>query len=248
MIIALIQARMGSSRLPGKVLKPLGGMPAIDQVLARVKQVQKIEKIIVVTSIDSANLPLISHVTAHGDSIFVGSENDVLDRFWQATRLTNADHIVRITADCPLIDASVIDLVIQTHLDNNFDYTSNIDPPTWPDGLDVEIMKRSVLEYAWCNAKNERDREHVTLFIRENADCYRLGNVSSSVNLSDYRWTLDQEEDYRFLSEIFSRLNGHNICTTEQVLDLLDQFPELLSINSTIERNEGSALKEEPNE
>ncbi|WP_319475400.1 glycosyltransferase family protein [Marispirochaeta aestuarii] len=241
MIIALIQARMGSTRLPGKVLKPLDGKAVIEHVIERTKKATGIDEVIVVTSIESANLPLIRHVASLGIRVFVGSEDDVLDRYWQAARLTPANHIVRVTADCPLLDSTVVASVIKVHLEQNNDYTSNIDPPTWPDGLDVEVMKRSVLEIAWREAEDSHDREHVTPYIRRNYKRFRLGNVLSQENLSEYRWTLDREEDYRFLCRIFRDLSdGTDIYFTHRIIDYLKKNPELLSINQGIMRNEGS--------
>ena len=248
MIIALIQARMGSTRLRGKVLMPLGGKPAIDHVISRAKNASQIDDVIVVTSIDPANLPLIHHVSGTGTRVFVGSEDDVLDRFWQATRLTRAAHIVRITADCPLLDPRVVDEVIKTHLEKENDYTSNTDPPTWPDGLDVEVMKRSVLEAAWRESSDQHDREHVTPFMRRNNTRFRLENVGSPRDLSHHRWTLDQDEDYQLLSRVFDEMTSTGaLWTTSQVLEFLDSHPELLHLNARIIRNEGS-LKTQGND
>ena len=241
MIIAIIQARMGSTRLPGKVLLPLAGKPVIEHVIDRVRSSSLVDEVIVATSIESVNLPLVSHVAALGIKVFVGSENDVLDRFWQAIRLTTAVHVVRITADCPLLDSTVIDSVIQEHIESGNDYSTNTEPPTWPDGLDVEIMKCSALEIAWRESTEQGDREHVTPFIRKNKNRFRIGNIRSNVDLSDHRWTLDQEEDYKFLVNIFDNLGGGGVeFTTQQVLDFLHANPEVVQINSGIIRNEGS--------
>lgn len=241
MVLALIQARMGSTRLPGKVLKPLAGRPVIDHVIKRVATAERVDDVMVVTSIDRNNLPLISRVTEQGIGIFVGSENDVLDRFWQAVRLTDADTIVRVTADCPIIDPAIIDRVIGLHQEEGFDYTSNIDPPTWPDGLDVEVVSRPVLEIAWREATTNPDREHVTPFVRRHRRRFTIGNLASDRDLSGFRWTLDEEADYRFLRAVFEEVgNDGAMFGLQQVLELLDRRPDISGINSGIERNAGS--------
>lgn len=241
MVLALIQARMGSTRLPGKVLKLLAGRPVIDHVMQRVSAAKTVDEAMVVTSIDRNNLPLISRVATQGVGVFVGSENDVLDRFWQAVRLTDADAIVRVTADCPVIDPQIIDRVVELHLDRGFDYTSNIDPPTWPDGLDVEVVSRNVLETAWREATTLHDREHVTPFVRRERQRFKIGNLASERDLSEFRWTLDEEADFRFLQAVFGEIgNDGAVFGLHQVLELLDRRPDLSEINTGITRNAGS--------
>ncbi len=248
MTLALIQARMGSTRLPGKVLKKLAGTPVIDHVISRVRASKQVGQVIVVTSIDKSNLPLIHHVSGNNTGVFIGSENDVLDRFWQATRLTDAEHIVRITADCPALDPTVADAVIEKHLRDGNDYTTNTNPPTWPDGLDVEVIRRSALEAAWHEAKAKSDREHVTPFIRNNHERFHTGNYAAQTDLSHHRWTIDQAEDFRFLQTVFDYLYPSNpLFGYQDVLTLLEKHPELATANANISRNEGytKSLKED---
>lgn len=248
MVLALIQARMGSTRLPGKVLKPLAGIPVIEHVVHRVRSAAMVDDVMVVTSIDPSNIPLIHVVSGLGCRVFVGSEDDVLDRFWQATRLTDADHLVRVTADCPVIDPDVIDSVIRLHVAEKNHYTSNTDPPTWPDGLDVEVMTRAALETAWSKARSTPEREHVTPYIRNNPQLFKTGGLRSPVDLSVHRWTLDQDEDYALLQSVFDELyKPSGIFRHGEILDLLLRKPELTDVNATIQRNEGYAksLREE---
>jgi spore coat polysaccharide biosynthesis protein SpsF len=247
MNLALIQARMGSTRLPGKVLKPLAGLPAIHHVIARVRQAKTVDEVMVVTSIEPANLPLFHYVTGIDTCVFVGSEDDVLDRFWQATRLTHAKNIIRITADCPVMDPVMIDRVVELHRESGAAYTSNTEPPTWPDGLDVEVMQREALQDAWANAETTHDREHVTPFIRGNNSRFVRQNLASDVDLSEHRWTLDQDEDYRFLSAVIDALYSDNpFFGMQDILRLVNEDSTLTAINNSIERNAGS--KKPPNE
>lgn len=241
MVLAFIQARMGSTRLPGKVLKLLCGRPVIQHVVERVQAASLVDQVMVVTSIDPNNLPLINHVSGIGVPLFVGSEDDVLDRFWQATRLTAADHIVRITADCPIMDPTMIDRVVEAHLANGNAYTSNIDPPTWPDGLDVEVITRGALEIAWVEATEAHEREHVTPYLRNNPARFASENVASDVDLSGHRWTLDQEEDYRFLEAVYLHLGDtEKLFGMREILKLLSEQTELQEINAFIDRNVGA--------
>jgi len=241
MVLALIQARMGSTRLPGKVLKPLAGRPVIDHVIERVASATHVDDVMVVTSIDRNNLPLVTRVAEQGVGVFVGSEDDVLDRFWQAVRLTEADTVVRVTADCPIIDPEIIDRVVCLHVERGFDYTSNVDPPSWPDGLDVEVVSRTVLETAWREASTPADREHVTPFIRRDRRRFNIGNLASDRDLSGLRWTLDEEADYRFLQAIFEEIGDKGeVFGLQRVLHLLDRRPDMSKINAGIERNAGS--------
>ncbi len=226
--------------MPGKVLEPLAGIPVIRHVVDRVSRATAVDECMVVTSIDPKNLSLVREVSTFGTRVFVGSEDDVLDRFWQATRLTDAAHVVRITADCPAIDPEIIDATLNQHFRDGNDYTSNSDPPSWPDGLDVEVMTRTALEASWSNAQEPKEREHVTPYMRTNSKRFRKGNYTAPYDLSEYRWTLDREADYRFLSSVFDRLfRDKPAFGYKDVLELLDREPELLAINSDIRRNEG---------
>lgn len=230
---------MGASRLPGKVLKDLVGKPVLWHVLHRVGRSTLIDEAVVATTCEKDDLAIVKYCAALGIRVFVGSENDVLDRYYQTARLLEPDNIVRITADCPLHDAEVIDSVIDRHIKEDNDYTSNILKETFPDGLDCEIMKFSVLEEAWRKARLVSEREHVTQYIIK-SNRYKKGNVISEINRADERWTLDTEQDYMFIKRIYYELyDANNEFGARDVYALLKNKPELKEINNGIVRNEG---------
>ena len=167
-IIAIVQARMGSTRLPKKVMKEINSTPMIGMLLKRLSLSKKIEKIILATSDSDINQPLIKYVASEGYTVETGSENNVLERFYYAAKKHHADIVVRITGDCPLIDAEIVDNVISLFLEKKLDYSSNVNPPTFPDGLDVEVLSFQSLDNAYKNALTSFDQEHVTPFIRKN--------------------------------------------------------------------------------
>lgn len=245
-IAIFIQARMGSTRLPGKVLMPLDGKPVLGHVLARVLA-SGVGEPIVLTTISPKDLPIVKYCTELGVRVFCGSENDVLDRFWQAAKLLDVQNIVRITADCPILDPQVLARVVQEHLESGADYTSNVQVESYPDGLDVEVFQKSALQKAWTEAELISDREHVTPYIRKNHQLFRQHSVENADNLSSLRWTLDNEEDYSFLSAVYGKLGSQKVFGMAQVLEFLEQNPQVSAINSGIKRNEGYAksLREE---
>ena len=165
-IVAIVQARMGSTRLPGKVLKKIVGIPAIEILLARLSRSELINEICLATSHNVENDQLCNAIEKIGYRVIRGSETDVLARFWDAAEATSADTVVRITGDCPVVDPKLVDQVIEMYLNGHVDYVSNIDPPSFPDGLDVEVFSRQSLEAANLGAQSDFDREHVTPFIR----------------------------------------------------------------------------------
>ena len=234
---------MGSTRLPGKVMMDLCGSPVIEHVVNRLSRSKLIDKIIIATSIDSNNLPIIDFCQENDIDCFVGSEDDVLDRYYKTAinyNVKSDDIIIRITSDCPLIDPFVVDKVIEEHLLNNNDYTSNVIDCTYPDGLDCEVFNFSTLKDAWVNANLSSQREHVTLYIRNNPDKFKLANVKHHKDLSELRWTLDEKEDFIFIDEIYKNLfNKSSFFTMEDILDLIKEKPNLLKINSEFIRNEG---------
>ena len=251
MIYAIIQAGMGSTRLPGKVMMDLCGHPVIEHVVTRVKRSRFINKIVIATSFDSNNQPIIDFCKENEINYFVGSEDDVLDRYYQTAINNNVnddDILIRITSDCPLIDPFVVDKVIQEHISNKNDYTTNVIKCTYPDGLDCEVFNFNVLKSAWINANLSSQREHVTLYIRDNPDKFKLGNVKNNKDLSRLRWTLDEKEDFIFIEEVYKNLFGKDsFFTMEDVVQLINEKPELLDINSKFTRNEGliKSLKED---
>lgn len=239
MILAIIQARMGSSRLPGKVLKKINKKTILELVVERIKNSKFIDEIVVATSIEKNNLPLIELCSSKSIRVFAGSENNVLDRFYQLAKLIEPTHIVRITADCPLHDSEVIDKVIETHLQSKSDYTSNVNPPTFPDGLDIEIFTYKALENAWLNAREASDLEHVTPYIRNNQEIKNT-NFENPIDYSDLRWTLDEEKDFVLIEKIYQSFAPRIDFKMNEIIDLVNKDENLKRINSQYTRNEGA--------
>jgi spore coat polysaccharide biosynthesis protein SpsF (cytidylyltransferase family) len=245
---AIIQARTGASRLPNKVLLRLGEKTVLEQVVQRVQKSELITEVIVATTNSKSDLRIAKICADKDIPLFIGSELDVLDRYYQAARIFEAEHVVRVTADCPMIDADIINKVIVKHFEDNADYTSNVGTKlTYPDGLDVEVVKFSALKEAWKNAKMQSEREHVTPYIR-NSGKFLLSEIQNSIDYSSKRWTLDNEEDYKFISFVYDALMPVNPqFGMSDVLECLNEHPEWESINMHISRNEGYAksLKED---
>jgi len=230
---------MGASRLPNKVLMPLAGKPVLEHVVRRCQHAQLVERVIVATTVDSKDIPIVNFVSGLNISVFCGAVNDVLDRYYQAARLFGIRHIVRITADCPIIDPDIIDRVIGEYFDTGADYATNTLKETYPDGEDVEVFSFDILSRAWNDAKIPSEREHVTPYIRKN-DVFKKTNLVSKVDLSQHRWTLDEPRDYDKLSAIFDALYKEDIFFhMKDVLNFLSDHPEVDRINSDINRNEG---------
>jgi len=241
-VVALVQARMGSTRLPGKVMKPITtGEPMIEVLFSRLNQSVEIDKIVLATTNDYRNKPLISHIKGLGFEVFKGSEDNVLDRYYQAALKYNADIIVRITGDCPLIDSGVVDKVVNAYKKNVFDYVCNTSPPTYPDGLDVEVFSFSALKFSNIHAKSDYEREHVTPFMRESGE-FKIGNIDNSEDFSNDRWTVDEPEDYKVIKNIFKYFSPDIFFSWDQVLKLKQKQPELFLANQQIIRNEGSKI------
>ena len=205
-VLALVQARMGSARLPNKVMREVGGIPLIELLLTRLSQSKTINQIVVATSIDAKNLPLVNHVSSLWYQSFQGSEQDVLERFYFAAQQFVGDIIIRITGDCPLIDPQLVDEAIQKFQESGVDYLCNANPPTFPDGLYIEVFSFSSLERAYYEANAPSDREHVTPYIRESGH-FSTVNVASEADFSNLRWTVDEDQDLevvRFVVEHFA--------------------------------------------
>lgn len=239
-IVAIIQARMSSSRLSNKVLLNLCGKPVVEQVFNQLSFSKLINEIVLATSEDRSDDPLENWARLANYKFFRGSLNNVLERFYDAARFFSADIIVRITADCPLIDPSVVDDVIKGFLCGNFDYYSNINPPSFPDGLDTEVFSFDTLEKAFRNADLQSEIEHVTPYIRNHPDLFRIGNLNFEKKFDHLRWTLDNQEDFEFISIIYDELyKKKSFIKFKEVLKFLEKNKELMNINSHIERNEG---------
>jgi spore coat polysaccharide biosynthesis protein SpsF len=235
---AIIQARMGSHRLPGKVLMPLAGKPVLWHVINRLKYSQKINVIVVATTGEKIDDAVVKLCEDNGVPYFRGSEDDVLDRYYQAAKMFNADPIVRITADCPAIDPYVVDEVVEGFLNGNYDIYGL--SGEFPDGLDCTVFSFRALEDAWRNAELPSEREHVCPYMEGHPEKFKIGGYEKFKGMGHYRWTLDTEDDYKFLSEVFSRLYKENeLFLTEDIVRLMEREPDLMQLNSHVQRNEG---------
>jgi glutamate-1-semialdehyde 2,1-aminomutase len=240
-IVAIVQARMGSTRLPNKVMKLISGKPMIEILLARLARSKKINQIVLATSTNPKNNPLVEHVSKLGYECYRGSEEDVLDRYYQAAKSVSADLVIRITGDCPLIDSDLVDELIESFDSKNFDYVSNSNPPTYPDGLDAEIFTFKALEIASKDATSKFDREHVTPYIRESAR-FNNASLSNSDDLSHLRWTVDEPADFKVINEIFEHFHPNIFFSWIQVLKYQSESPEIFSLNHNLQRNEGATM------
>lgn len=242
--LIILQARMSSTRLPGKILKPILDKPMLAHQIARLIQVSTPHHLIIATSeqaSDDATEQLCQQLNV---KCFRGSLDDVLDRYYQAANAFNVENklknIVRVTGDCPVIDSEIIDRVMRLFITRKADYCSNCEPATLPDGLDVEVFTFSALETAWQQATKLSEREHVTPFIRNNKQLFNVINYHHSPDLSAYRWTVDQAEDFELITKIYQALYPkNNNFKLKDILKLLNQQPELMDINQHIIRNEG---------
>lgn len=240
-IVSIVQARMGSTRLPNKVMKPIGGIPMIELLLKRLSNSKELDQIVVATSVDKRNQPLVDHIYKLGYGCEQGSENDVLDRFVQAAKAHQADIVVRITGDCPLVDPELVDECIRRFKASGFDYLSNSNPPTYPDGLDIEVFTFKALKQSSEETNKSYDREHVTPYLRESGR-FKTASMQHNKDLSAFRWTVDEQEDFIVIENVFHSFLPRIDFTWEEVLDLQLQQPELFSINQNITRNEGATM------
>ena len=241
-MLAIIQARTRATRLPDKVLFDLEGKAVLEHVINRAKASKYIADVFVGTTIKKADLKIVKLCAELDVSVFCGSEDDVLDRYYQTARLVRPKHVVRITADCPVIDPMVVDKVIELHIKENADYTSNTFGETYPDGQDVEVFTFEALKESWENAELASEREHVTPYMRNNPKKFKLSSLNYSDNLSNMRWTLDNKEDYEFLKIVFKNLYHQNpLFGMNDILYFLGKNPAVERINMHIMRNEGYA-------
>jgi len=225
-----VQARLTSSRFKGKVLKKIKNKTLLNIILSRLKKSKKIDKIIVLIPDNKKNFFLKKTLIKKKVLIFEGSEKDVLDRYFQASRKFNPKNIIRITADCPLVDFKLIDKMISIFKSKKCDYISNTFPPTFPDGLDIEIFKTKALEKVWKTVKNNYDREHVTSFFKS-SDKFRIINHKNKENYSHFRFTVDYKEDLDFIKKIFNYFSPSIYFSWEQVVKLIDIYPKWFLIN-----------------
>ena len=234
MAAAILQARMSSTRLPGKVMRPLAGRPMIERQIERLRPCATLDRLIVATSDDASDDPLAEHLAGMGVEVFRGSLHDVLDRYVGAARACGARGvIVRLTADCPLADPEVIDDCVRLRAERDVDYASNGLRRTYPRGLDVEAFNVEALLAAHREAADPYDREHVTPFLYRRPDRYRLGNVKSPDNHGEMRWTVDTEADFRMVDAVYRELLSPNkTFGYADILDLLARRPDIAAINA----------------
>jgi glutamate-1-semialdehyde 2,1-aminomutase len=239
--VAIVQARMGSSRLPGKVMKPVGGAPMIDFLLGRLARAKKVDQIVIATTDQARDIPFAAHVRQLGYTVFSGNETDVLDRYYQAARQAGADAVIRITGDCPLVDPDLVDLVVAEFKSRRVDYLSNVDPATFPDGLDTEIFTFAALEKAWKEAKQPAEREHVTPYLRA-GKAFTKAVIKNEEDFSALRLTVDEATDL----EVIRNIAGHFAPDTgfgwRDVVELHRSKPELFQANRHMIRNEGATM------
>jgi glutamate-1-semialdehyde 2,1-aminomutase len=239
--VAIIQARMGSTRFPNKVMRTICGIPMIGLLLARLRNSKLVDQIILATSEDDRNDPLVKYIRGLDCHIYRGSENDVLDRYYQAGKEVGADFVVRVTGDCPLVDPVLVDQVISKFHSNGVDYASNVLPPTYPDGLDIEVFAFRALETAWNHAKAPEQREHVTPYIHESGKFTHI-NLSCDTDYSEERWTVDEPEDFQVVQKIFEHFHPRRDFSWLEVLALRKKHPEWFMANRYIVRNQGGEL------
>lgn len=240
MILGLLQARMSSTRLPGKVLEPILGKPMLLRQLERIARARTIDRLVVATSDCSSDDPIEALCAAHGVACARGSLDDVLDRFYRAAAGLNPDFIVRLTADCPLTDPDVIDGVVGFGTKGNYDYATNALKPSFPDGLDVEVFTFKAMELAWREAELPSHREHVTPYIYRHPELFRIGHYTGSPDLSHLRWTVDMPVDLALVRQIYEALyTAKPDFRKADILALIETRPELRTLNSAYPRNEG---------
>ncbi len=230
-VTAVIQARMGSTRLPGKVLMDLGGKTVLARVVDRLRRATLVNEILVATTGSIADDAIIQECRRIDVASFRGSENDVLDRYYEAALLTTGEGIVRITSDCPLIDAQIADDTIRSFLDLRPDYASNSLQRTYPRGLDTEVMTRDALACAWREAQFPYQRAHVTPYLYENPGRFDILAVKGCFDYSDQRWTLDTPQDLAFIRAVYERLGNDDSFTWHDAMVVLQREPELVELN-----------------
>jgi len=241
-VVATVQARMASTRLPGKVMKEILGRPIIWHIVNRLKYAKLVNHTMIATSSNPADKEIVDFARKSKIDCYAGSEDDIVDRLYQASRQAKADTIVRITADCPLVDPALVDKVVKYYQDGRgkYDFISNTHPPTYPDGLDTEVFSFIALEKIWQEVTDKFKREWIVTNFWENPEIYHLGNIANDKDLSALRWTVDYPDDFEFVREIYERLfKPDKVFLMQDILDLLKKNPELLKINQKHTRNEG---------
>ncbi|MDH6536591.1 glycosyltransferase family protein [Aurantimicrobium minutum] len=241
MILAILQGRLSSTRLPGKVLKDLHGEPMILRQIERLKHSQLIDQLVVATSVDASDDKLVAVLEDAGIEVRRGPLDDVVERFGIVVDEFNPETIVRLTADCPLADVQVIDEVISAHIEKHSDYTSNVLEPTFPDGLDVECISASAFAELRKSNLSIPEREHVTLGLYSHPDNYSLSSITQAPNLSSLRWTVDVQDDLDFVRLVYGHLYDENkYFGQKEIFELLQLHPEISRTDVEVARNSGS--------
>jgi spore coat polysaccharide biosynthesis protein SpsF len=252
-VVSIIQGRMSSSRLPGKILADIAGQPMLQRVFIRTSRAATVTETIFATTTDPSDDPVAEYCDFSGIPFTRGSLFDVLDRYYQAAKQTKAVVVVRITADCPIIDPTLIDDVVNTLLEGEYDFVCNRLPPPWhrtyPIGLDVEACTFKVLEKAWKEAKEPQHREHAMPYFYEGVELsvvsrqlsggisprgFQIALLNHTTDFGDYRWTVDTPEDLEFIRQVYSHFNGRDDFTWKAVLDLVHNEPQLMRINAGV--------------
>ncbi len=236
---AIIQARMSSSRLPGKVLTNLAGKPMLWHVVNRTALAREVDQVVVATSIRAEDDAIAEFCKYRGIYCFRGSLEDVLDRYYRCAQEIRADNILRVTADCPLLDADVLDRLIRFFKNGGYDFASTgVDRVTFPDGISVELFTMEVLEHVWQKATLKSEREHVMPYLHKHPGKFKIGEIHHETDLSMLRWTVDEKEDLEFARRIYGEFQQEYF-GLEEIMNLLLQKPELNRINSHFLRDEG---------
>lgn len=239
--VIIDQARMTSTRLPGKVMKEVSGKPLLEYQIERLKRANEADELVIATTINDTDQPILELCQRLGVAYYRGSEEDVLSRYYEAATKFGADLVVRVTSDCPLIDPTVANKVIKYYKDNwdNCDYVSNILTRTYPRGMDTEVFSYKVLQEAFFYAKEQPEREHVTPYICWHPERYKLDNVSHHENQCQHRWTVDQIEDFLLIENIIKALYPNNPqFNTTDVLNILKENPEWVELNAGVEQKQ----------
>lgn len=252
-VVAIIQGRMSSSRLPGKILADIAGQPMLQRVFMRTSRSVTVSQTVFATTTDPSDDPVAEYCEFSGIPFTRGSLFDVLDRYYQTAKQAKADVVVRITADCPVIDPALIDDVVTTLLEDDYDFVCNRLPPpyhrTYPIGLDVEACTFKALEQAWKEANEPHHREHVMPYLYEGVELtsvsrqlqtgisprgFRIALLNHTTDFGDYRWTVDTPEDLEFIRQVYARFDGRDDFSWKEVLDLVHNEPELMKINAGV--------------
>lgn len=236
--VAIVQARMGSTRLPGKVMQDIGGETMLARVVRRARRAVRLDELLVATSTNSGDDVLVAECARLGVACARGSEDDVLDRYYCAATSHDASRIVRITADCPLIDPDLVDEVIARFEQSDADYASNTLERTFPRGLDTEVVSAVALARAWREAREPYQRAHVTAFLYEHPEIFRLAGLRADADYSALRWTVDTPDDLALVRAIYMRLGNDDHASWRAVLDLVEAKPELTEMNRSIRQKE----------